>query len=342
MLHLPHRWMAGKRMEAFYACDILVDASGISFTDDRTFLNVLINTLWFLPGVISGIPMVKVSQSLGPYKKNYVRILANMVMKHMDVIICRGQTSYDYTRKFLKSPNIYNLPDTAFCLVPEDQENTSRILKERGLVRGKYIAVGPSFVMRDYMEKDVYVELLINSIEELGRRTDMPFVLIPHSWQHSIQFGVDSVNEDYSVCRSIAEKLSPEIPCVVIDVKLSAREFKSIIGDSYMAIGSRYHFLVASLSSGVPSMALGWSHKYRELFAEFDISDYVLEYWSMDKESVLALAIRLYLHRNQLYEKINNVLNDVKMRSAQNEMFIVKCLEAKGILNETQFFKDKT
>ena len=321
-LHLPYEWMAGNRIKPFFENDVLIDASGIAFTDDRSFANVLINALWFLPALVTEIPIVKVSQTLGPYQKRYVRFFSELVLRRVKIIICRGQRSYDYTQLYLGTENIYNCPDTAFCLKTCDDTETAKLLNDYGLKANQYITVGPSFVMRDFLKPGEYAEIVSESINRLHVNTDNIFVFVPHSWRHSDKIGVDSINDDISVCREIIDKLNPDVKIVLIDREMSAREFKSIIGNSYMAIGSRYHFLIAALSSGVASLAMGWSHKYNELFREFDIEEYVMGYQDMNKQAVSDMVMKLFANCEEVADCIRNKLPHVIQRSRMNEKLI--------------------
>ena len=332
LLHIPCRWMArnGGALNEYFANDILVDASGISFTDDRSFTNILINTLWFLPGIISGIPMVKMSQSMGPYNKWYVKLMANLVLKKLDFMVCRGNKSYEYTKEFLRKKDIYNLPDTAFCL--KMTENADDLLQKYNLKAEEYIAVGPSYVMRDYFDKGVYSDIVAFALNNLSKKTGMKILFVPHSWLHSAQIGADTVNDDLAVCKEIAKKLDQDNGYEIVEEEMSARHMKALIGKSYMAIGSRYHFLIAALSSGVASMALGWSHKYKEVFQEFNIEEYVLEYRNMNVQNVSAMTEKLYENRDSVRDKIHKNLGSVMQRSARNEQLIVDLLKKRGII----------
>lgn len=321
-LHLPYKWMAGTRIRHFFENDIMIDTSGIAFTDDRSFANVFINALWFLPALISDIPTVKVSQTLGPYKKRYVRFFSKWILSRIRIIICRGRRSYDYTRLYLKRDNIFNCPDVAFCLKTCQDAETNKLYAKYGIETNHYITVGPSFVMRDFMRKGEYSNIIAEGLNKLSREIDKVFIFVPHSWKHSDQIGVDSVNDDISVCREVIGKLDPDIRHILIDEEISAHEFKSIISGSYMAIGSRYHFLIAALSSGVPSMAMGWSHKYHELFREFSLEKHVIGYEDMDKDKTSDMMMKLLENRDNIKKQIDELLPQIIWRSKQNEKLI--------------------
>jgi colanic acid/amylovoran biosynthesis protein len=51
------------------------------------------------------------------------------------------------------------------------------------------------------------------------------------------------------------------------------RAAKGRLGAAQLVIGTRFHALLGALSQGVPAVAIGWSHKYDELFADFGIAD---------------------------------------------------------------------
>jgi colanic acid/amylovoran biosynthesis protein len=48
---------------------------------------------------------------------------------------------------------------------------------------------------------------------------------------------------------------------------------KKFISEARLLVGSRYHALVAALSTGVPVVALGWGHKYDMLLEDFGVPE---------------------------------------------------------------------
>lgn len=58
--------------------------------------------------------------------------------------------------------------------------------------------------------------------------------------------------------------------CVDLD---DPREIKAVLTEARLVVSSRFHALVSSLAQGVPSIAVGWSHKYRQLLADYGSED---------------------------------------------------------------------
>ena len=52
---------------------------------------------------------------------------------------------------------------------------------------------------------------------------------------------------------------------------------KGILGTSAAVVSSRYHALIGSLSQAIPSICVGWSHKYHELFNDYNFPEGIIE-----------------------------------------------------------------
>ncbi|MCI9138215.1 MAG: polysaccharide pyruvyl transferase family protein [Lachnospiraceae bacterium] len=319
--HMPYKWLAIGRLKAYKEADILVDLSGISFTDDRSISGLIINTLWFLPAIILDKPMIKVSQSMGPFETKIVRTVSKYMLEKMDIIIARGEISYHYVKNLLPNKRIYNLPDVAFCLRPR-KLNMDKFGSKYGIsLEFGYIAVGPSTVVEELMGEDKYIGLFKALVEKAYDLSKLPIILVPHSRGHSKHIGVNSIRDDISTCKKIASCLSNKIPVFITETNVKSDEIKGIISKAEIAVGSRYHFLIGAISSGVPSLSVAWSHKYQEAFREVGgnrMEKYVMKYQDVNCFKACSLLEELWICRETLRQSMNHKLPEVIENARRN------------------------
>ena len=71
-----------------------------------------------------------------------------------------------------------------------------------------------------------------------------------------------------------------------------------------LLIGSRFHSLVFALATGVPAMAIGWSHKYTELMRLMGLERFVLERPQLDAPKAVSLLTQAWAERGQHKEAL--------------------------------------
>jgi polysaccharide pyruvyl transferase WcaK-like protein len=69
-------------------------------------------------------------------------------------------------------------------------------------------------------------------------------------------------------------------------------------------ISSRFHSLIAGLSQQVPILAIGWSHKYRELLQLFDLEEYCLDYRKLNNQEGLDFLVKAWNEKDNNCRKI--------------------------------------
>lgn len=331
--HLPHKWLASDVIKQYYDCDILVDFSGISFSDFRGFLDLIINSTWFFPAFVSGIPIIKMSQSLGPYNKITNRIIAKYCLKRMGTVIARGEDSYRTTKDLLNNrTDIYNLPDVAMCLSPANDNVCDSILEKLGLKGKKYIVMAPSVVVNGRYGAEKYQQLYEKIIKIVVSISGLPIVLVPHTRHLSEAIAVDSASDDIIVCRAImARDALKDVDIRLLEREYDCRELKGVIAKAEYAIGSRYHFLIGAMSSGVPSIALGWGYKYEEMFELFDMKEFAFECNTFDEKAILKKVKKLADSYEVLGQKVKQKLPEIKAESEKNIQLAMALLKMEQI-----------
>lgn len=313
----------------YYECDAVVDFSGISFSDYRGFLDLIINATWFLPAFVSGIPIIKMSQSLGPYEKWSTLLFAKYCLRRISIIVARGSQSYKVTKELLpKKKAVFNLPDVAMCLTTCSDERKKELLSEIGIYSEKYVVIAPSVVVNERYGETGYGELFEKIIQLIINKTGLPIVFVPHTRNLSQAVGVDYSSDDIDVCEKIANRtMLKNVDIRIVKRKCNAKELKGIIESAELAIGSRYHFLIAAMSSGVPSVALGWGHKYKEMFELFGMEKFAFEYHDFNSYRIISAVEELIDNRDILRALMLKRLPEVKKMSARNGELVFRLLE---------------
>ena len=67
-------------------------------------------------------------------------------------------------------------------------------------------------------------------------------------------------------------------------IRLNALEIKGLIANSYLCISSRFHGVVSALNSGVPCLSTSWSHKYQELYKDYNQHDCILSVENLETD----------------------------------------------------------
>ena len=95
--------------------------------------------------------------------------------------------------------------------------------------------------------------------------------------------------------------------------KYACKDVKNVISIFDLLIGSRYHSLVFGLTCGVPSIALSWSHKYKELFQLFDLEEFVVEYENFnEKEKIFGMIQKAWDEKIKITNTIDHKIIDIK------------------------------
>ena len=326
--HLPYKWLAKGPLKEYINNDVLLDFSGISFSDYRGNLDLIINITWLLPAFVTGIKTIKMPQSLGPYERKTVHAVSKYALKRVQIIMARGDESFNHTKELLPDHKaIINCPDIAMNLSPSDENERIEILRRAKIPSDSaYVCLAPSIVVDQRLGHEKYCDIFSEIIRCICLNTNFNIILAPHTQSLSKAAGVDYISDDLNVCKAVRELNSEyEDRIYILSERLDCHQLKSVIGNASVAIGSRYHFLIAAMSSGVPSLALGWGYKYYEMFNLFDMQEYVFEYHDFNVELIMKKVQKLFDERDDVAHKICEKLPFVKSESKKSMEIVYEC-----------------
>jgi colanic acid/amylovoran biosynthesis protein len=206
-----------------------------------------------------GKPVVLLPQAFGPFERQDTREAFTGMLQSADLVYARDRRSYDYAAALTPYPErLFLAPDITLA----NGGQAAHPLPPRG----GYACLVPNERMMDQGKErwgDTYEAALLQIAQAMLAR-GIPLRVLVHT----------SSPGDLRMARHLAEQAAS--PSVQVVCEPDPLTLKGIIGGSLLLVGSRYHSLVSAFSTGVPSMCLGWSHKYDTLFEEFGCGDLVI------------------------------------------------------------------
>lgn len=316
LLRLPLGWVRSRGCRAMLDSDVVVDVAGISFADGRGVPILFYNALMAGVPVLLGVPTVKAAQALGPFRSPLNRVLARLVLPRLSAICARGAKTREHLDSFGLT-NVHDVADLAFSL--DEAAELPREVAEAvaGLPNG-FIVVMPSAVVRSIYESDArdYVAAVASLVRELRTRTGLGVVIAPHSYR--VGHGEGRMN-DGPVCREVGAAVADDPGVVLVDADLTAGELRRLIGLGEVLVTSRFHAMISGLCTATPTVVVGWSHKYREVLADFGLVEFGMDADALDVPSgIVDRVVDAVGNRDMYARQIESSLPAVRVRSALN------------------------
>jgi colanic acid/amylovoran biosynthesis protein len=270
------------------------------------------------------VPIIFFAQSISPFKTDKQAEQWLSVARHAKLITAREIPTYKYLTEGLGlSTDIVKLTaDPAFLLPATPKEKVDKILNLYGILKDRpLVAIATSQGICRFA-----------SIEDQGKHLE--------SWQKVVKMLLDELNVEVLIIPHVQE-INPEIDDRIIATELlrklnydprvhiagadhTASELKGLIAACDLVIAERMHAAIAGLSSGVSTIAVGYSIKAQGIMA--DLVDFNL------LEQGLLISIQDFLNpdlacqsiktiwekRYKISESIQERLPNVKKKSANN------------------------
>lgn len=241
--------------------DAILDVSGFAYSDQwgtKAVKNVNKLMAFFKK---RNVKYIFLPQAFGSFSSNEIREGMKKAIDNCNLIIARDKDSYRMLTEIVENEKIKLYPDITIKV-----KNIETVIKDVS----NYSCVVPNERMldqgREYWPDGKYLEYINNVIYRLLAETNHNILLLIHDK------GVGDTNLAHSLKRNF-----PNEDRVIVYYEDDTMKLKSILGQANMVIGSRFHALVSALSQNVPSMALGWSHKYKMLFDDYGIGDFTFD-----------------------------------------------------------------
>lgn len=222
-------------------------------------------------------------------------------LRDFDAIFTREPITYELLKENGANDNIYLFSDPAFCMERVEVEPIDGFTRENTLG----FNISPLVASGDPRKKEIAEGFLRFVFEN----TTMKVLLVPHV--------VEENNNDYDFMKPIFEKFEHTGRIAILPPDLEARQYKGYIAGTRFFVGARTHSTIAAYSSGVPTIALGYSVKARGIAKDiFGEEKYVLDIKAMtDYEELRDEFLKLLENENEIRRELMKSI-PLRMRSA--------------------------
>jgi colanic acid/amylovoran biosynthesis protein len=240
--------------------DLILDISGFAYTDEwgtagARNLARIARDLTKRGGHIILFP-----QGFGPFDQPGHAAAMREALGHADLVFARDHVSRAYLEPLRSPREVLVAPDITLARGVEQAAT------------GNWAAVVPNIRMLDQGNArwgESYVSTMGRLVDRIAGAGLTPVVIVH-----------DQGGDDASLSEAImAAATATDIDVVSDPDPLS---LKRRLAAAQFVVGSRFHALASSLSCNVPVLALGWSHKYRELLSTYGMEEFCFDVPSDD------------------------------------------------------------
>ncbi|MBN1796602.1 MAG: polysaccharide pyruvyl transferase family protein [Sedimentisphaerales bacterium] len=250
--------------------------------------------------VAAGKPLIIWGASIGPFDRNpeYEQYMANHLKKVH--ILARETSTIQYLSNLGLVKNVHRVADPAFVV------EAIRPSCDRYELEDDRMAIGLNFspLMAEYVtagDMEKWRETTAAIITSIAQETKSRIYLIPHVT------GIAS-NDDYEFMKKAMLLISEYKDQInLIKPVLNSPETKWVISKMAVFIGARTHSAIASLSSGVPTLSLGYSMKALGLNKDiFGNSEFCI----MPKEISVEVVVEKLKYIMQNSDRVKTILKN--------------------------------
>jgi len=259
--------------------DVVLDAAGFAYSDQWGSAPSVELARASKRWRKNGTKIVLLPQAFGPFERPRTRDAVKSFMDCADLVYARDELSYSHlidvvgkVDKLRTAPDFTNLLEGA-CLPDLDFANNQ-------------ICIVPNYRMIDKAgapSREAYLSFLHRAAKILIAHDSKPFVLVHEGEMDFL----------------LAEEISRGVGGLAIITEPNPIRIKAILSHCRGTIGSRFHGLVSAMSQGVPSLATGWSHKYKMLFHEYGFDEGLIDVAFDDSQLLAAFDIFYDRERNE-------------------------------------------
>lgn len=279
----------------------------------------------------AGTQVVFLAHSIGPFKTQKETEAWLSVARRSKLVSVREKISYKYlTEQLGLSPDLVkHTADPAFLLEPASGSEVAnlrssyRITSDRPVI-GLSISQGISTFSG--CDRHQHLEAWHQVVQLILEKLNAQVLIIPHVQETYVK------NDDRIAATNLLRSFDFDPRIRIAGADHSASEFKGLIGSCDMIVAERMHAAIAGLSSGICTVAIGYSIKAEGIMTDLlgaeslkgglliPIHDF------LDSEKASQKILTAWEQRQDVSNQLKDTLPRIKKNSASNYDMISKLL----------------
>jgi len=296
--------------------NVVISIGGDNFSDDYGSPEPFFRTLDAARKY--GAKTVIWGASIGPFSPIEAERKWAEYLRGVDLITVREDRTVEYLASLGVSTNVKRVSDPAFLLpavkpkIPTPFEDSD----------GMKVGIGMSALMHRYQVMEQYLDASISLIEHLAAKYNGKIVLVPHVIQDK------TTRNDFAVCQEITRRVSDKCQCYVLPKTLNACEMKYCISNCDYFIGARTHSTIASLSSCIPTISVGYSVKAWGINQDLlECDDYVIDMQSLSSDVLIRKFEQLREQRDKIVRRLQVSVPQAKENARRAGQYLLSTID---------------
>lgn len=291
-----------QELESIRAADLVVFVGGGHLSGRRDLGGDLNVFFLLLPVVIAqrlGTEVVLAPQSYGPFRTPQQREMIRRCLNRAGLVLVREDLSLELLRATGVRPDVLRRAvDSGFAFHPDLPAHGPGNLAGPGA--GRLVGV----TVRRWLDpdgQDRYERAIAAVVDRIQARTGFRVILIP---QVTSSYRDD---DDRTVGRRVAAHCRGEQP-ILLEQAGDHRQIKAAYNQLDFLIGTRFHSVIFSLTSGVPCIAIEYEHKSRGIMRELGLEHWVLAIGDVTEARLGRLFDKLVRERDAYRNQLTKVM----------------------------------
>jgi len=239
------------------------------------------------------------SQTVGPFHNTFQRVITKIILNRTKLIIAREDITVDTLKAIgVKKNLIVKSVDAGFLL----KENEDFVLK--GIIPSKILfnktLIG--ITVRNWLSKNKqqnYEKEIARFVDKVLLDKNSLVIFIPQVTS------VIYADDDRKVATRIVKLIHDKNQIVNLTGRYNHYQIKTIYRNLDYLLGTRFHSVIFSLTSYVPSIAIEYEHKTSGIMKDLNLSEWVIKIEDVTCDILINKFNKLKENKEQYLSTLN-------------------------------------